>query len=212
MFAWSGDVDPKEQVRKWKQSMRGEQRKVDRQIRDIQREEAKVKRSIKDAAKRGHDSECKMLAKEIVRARKVQTRLHTSKAHMNSVVMQMENQLAQQKLTGHVAKSTEIMKMMNKLTKVSQIAEVMQGMQKEMCKAGVIEEMVDDAFEMMEDQNEEEADEEVERVMTELAADATSGMQSAPTQQPAAQQEQAADEEEEEDMELMRSRLAQLKG
>ena len=41
---------------------------------------------------------------------------------------------AQQKLTGHVAKSTEIMKMMNKLTKVSQIAEVMQGMQKEMCK------------------------------------------------------------------------------
>ena len=124
MFAWSGDVDPKEQVRKWKQSMRGEQRKVDRQIRgacraqpessahvgrarrltpacaplarriaDIQREEAKVKRSIKDAAKRGHDSECKMLAKEIVRARKVQTRLHTSKAHMNSVVMQMENQL-----------------------------------------------------------------------------------------------------------------------
>ena len=76
----------------------------------------------------------------------------------------------------------------------------------------MIEEMVDDAFEMMEDQNEEEADEEVERVMTELAADATSGMQSAPTQQPAAQQEQAADEEEEEDMELMRSRLAQLKG
>ena len=51
-----------------------------------------MKRSIKDAAKRGHDSECKMLAKEIVRARKVQTRLHTSKAHMNSVVMQMENQ------------------------------------------------------------------------------------------------------------------------
>jgi charged multivesicular body protein 3 len=101
-----------------------------------------------------------------VRSRKVQTRLHTSKAQMNSVVMQMENQLgrrcaapalcvrdavqhvwdlpqraslavffaAQHKVTGHVQKSTEVMKMMNKLMKVSEISETMQAMQKEMCK------------------------------------------------------------------------------
>ena len=60
---------------------------------EIQREEGKVKKSIKDAAKRGDTSTCKMLAKEVVRSRKAVNRMHTSKAQMNSVVMQMENQL-----------------------------------------------------------------------------------------------------------------------
>ena len=59
----------------------------------IQREEDKVKRSIKAAAKRGDVSNAKTLAKEIVRSRKVVNRLHTSKAQMNSVMMQMENQM-----------------------------------------------------------------------------------------------------------------------
>ena len=100
----------------------------------IQREEDRVKKSIKDAAKRGDTSTCKMLAKEVVRARKATNRMHTSKAQMNSVVMQMENQLAQQKVTGHMAKSTEVMKMMNKLAKVGEISATMQAMQQEMMK------------------------------------------------------------------------------
>ena len=41
---------------------------------------------------------------------------------------------AQQKLTGHMAKSADIMKMMNKLVKVAEVGEVMQQMQQEMCK------------------------------------------------------------------------------
>eukprot|EP00325_Prymnesiales_sp_UTEX-LB-985_P024072 CAMPEP_0174726582 /NCGR_PEP_ID=MMETSP1094-20130205/48087_1 /TAXON_ID=156173 /ORGANISM="Chrysochromulina brevifilum, Strain UTEX LB 985" /LENGTH=230 /DNA_ID=CAMNT_0015928181 /DNA_START=33 /DNA_END=725 /DNA_ORIENTATION=+ len=203
-------ADPKEQVKKWKSEMRSEQRKVDRQIRSIQREEDKIKRSIKEAAKRGDTGTAKMLAKEIVRSRKATTRMHTSKAQMNSVVMQMENQLAQQKVTGHMQKSTEVMRMMNKLAKVSEMQETMQAMQKEMCTAGVIEEMVDDAFEVLDgDDDEDAADEEVERVMTELNAETMSGSKSAPTSKPVAAE---AEEEEEEDMSAMRERLEQLKG
>ena len=55
-----------------------------------------MKKSIKDAAKRGDTQTCKMLAKEVVRSRKAVSRMHTSKAQMNSVVMQMENQLGAQ--------------------------------------------------------------------------------------------------------------------
>lgn len=213
MFPWSGEANPKEQVKKWKQQMRSESRKVDRQIRGIQREEEKVRRSIKDAAKRNDTATCKMLAKEVVRSRKVQTRLHTSKAQMNSVVMQMENQLAQHKVTGHVQKSTEVMKMMNKLMKVSEISETMQAMQKEMCKANVIEEMVDDAMDMLDDDADEDAaDEEVERVMTEIAADTMHSARAAPTKQVAEAKAVQEDEEDEEDMSAMRERLAQLKG
>lgn len=108
--------DPKEQVKEWKKQMRGEERKLDRQITselrarlpprraaawltpplptpEIKNEETKVKQSIKQAAKRGDMSTAKLLAKEIVRSRKAVSRLHTSKAQMNSVVMQMQNQM-----------------------------------------------------------------------------------------------------------------------
>ena len=143
-----------------------------------------------------------------------------------------------------MAKSADIMKMMNKLVKVSEVGEVMQQMQQEMCKvcvstgckdaalhafclladslrhlryrpqAGVIEEMVDDAFEVLDHEDDEDAaDEEVERVMTELSAETMSSARSAPTQQPVtAQQEEVADDDDEEDMAAMRDRLAQLKG
>ena len=52
-----------------------------------------MKNSIKQAGKRGDLSTAKMLAKEIVRSRKAVLRLHATKAQMNSVVMQMEQQL-----------------------------------------------------------------------------------------------------------------------
>lgn len=65
-------------------------------VAGIQREEEKVKKSVKESAKRGDTGTAKMLAKEIVRSRKATNRLHTSKAQMNSVVMQMENQLGEQ--------------------------------------------------------------------------------------------------------------------
>ena len=106
-----------------------------------------MKKSIKAAAKRGDLSTAKTLAREIVRSQKAVNRLHTSKAQMNSVMMQMENQMAQQKVTGHMSKSTEVMKMMNKLTRVAEVSETMRQLQAEMTKAGIIEEMVDGAME-----------------------------------------------------------------
>lgn len=59
----------------------------------IQREEEKVKRSLKDAAKKGDKEVCMILAKEILHARKAISKIYTSKAHINSVSMQMKNQL-----------------------------------------------------------------------------------------------------------------------
>merc|ERR1719217_181465 len=105
---------------------------------------------------------------------------------------------------------------MNQLTKVEQVSATMQELQKEMCRAGVIEEMVDDAMSALDgDDDEEAADAEVEQVMAELAAGAMGGAQAAPTKAPAMQQEEAAAEEaaeEEDEMAGLRARLGDLKG
>jgi len=218
--------------------MRAEERKLDRQITsegcapgchrdgpppwltplpptpEIKNEETKVKQSIKQAAKRGDMSTAKLLAKEIVRSRKAVARLHTSKAQMNSVVMQMQNQMAQQKVMGHMVKSTEVMGAMNRLVKVGDIRQTMQAMQKEMCKAGLIEEMVDDSMEALdEDADEDAADEEVAKVMEELNADTFANSSSAPTRE--VQQQEAAAEapgEDDAEEEQMRARLQELRG
>ena len=86
-------LSPDEMVRKWKTSLRTQERLLDRQIRQIEGEEAKVKKSLKEAAKKGDKTVCTMLAKEIVHARKSKDRIHTSKAQMNSISMQLQHQV-----------------------------------------------------------------------------------------------------------------------
>ena len=67
----------------------------------IQREELKVKKSIKDAAKKGHIDVAKILAKELIQSRKATSKLYTSKAQMNSILMSMQQQNCK-KITGWI--------------------------------------------------------------------------------------------------------------
>uniref|UniRef100_A0A915DLH1 Uncharacterized protein n=1 Tax=Ditylenchus dipsaci TaxID=166011 RepID=A0A915DLH1_9BILA len=70
-------VDPKEQVRELQRKMRREMQALKRQINGIEREEEKVKRQIKESAKKGDREVCIVLAKGIIQSRKAVTRLHT---------------------------------------------------------------------------------------------------------------------------------------
>ena len=103
----------------------------------IQTEEMKVKKSIKDAAKKGQTDVCKILAKEVVQSRKAVGKLYASKAQMNSVLMQMQHQLcellksaweritflyfytAMLRMSGAIGKSTEKMNSMQELISVA---------------------------------------------------------------------------------------------
>lgn len=161
--------DPKEQVREWRSKMRKEQRVIDRQIGGIQREEAKVKKSIKDAAKKGQIDVAKILAKELVQSRKAVSKLYASKAQMNSVVMTMQQQLAMMRMSGSIQKSTDVMKAMQGLIKLPEIQASMMDLSREMAKAGLIEEMMEDTFEGLEDDDlDEQADKEVDKVLFEI--------------------------------------------
>ncbi|XP_062571363.1 charged multivesicular body protein 3-like [Saccostrea cucullata] len=172
LFGKEKKENPKEMVNQWTHNLRKEGYNIDRQIRGIQREEEKVKRSLKESAKKGEKESCKILAKEIVRSRKAVNRLYTSKAHMNSVQMQMKNQLATLRIAGALEKSTEVMKSMQALIKIPEIQATMREMSKEMMKAGILEEMLEDTMETLDDDDEleEEADSEVEKVLYELTA------------------------------------------
>jgi charged multivesicular body protein 3 len=174
--------DPKEQLREWTRGIKKEMRGIDRQMRAIEREEAKLKREIKAAAKRGQNGAIKSMAKELVRSKKAKERMTTSKAQLNSVCLQLSQQNAMVKVAGAFAKSTEVMTTMASLLKAPEVAATMRKMAMEMEKAGVIEEMMDDAIEATEDADlDDEADAEVEAVMFELTAGAFGTVSSVPT-------------------------------
>ncbi|XP_042235682.1 charged multivesicular body protein 3-like [Homarus americanus] len=216
LFSKSPSKSPKDQVNEWCGRIRKEGYGLDRQIRAIQREEEKVKRSMKEAAKKGDKDVCRMLAKEIIQSRKAVTRIYTSKAHLNSVQSQMKAQLATLRVAGSLQQSTEVLKAMQELVKLPEISKTMQEMSREMMKAGIIEEMLEDTMESLEpEEMEEEAQEEVDKVLWEITAGQLGKTPAMVSDALPAEPEGAAalapEEEPEEDMEEMRNRLEALR-
>ncbi|XP_010267215.1 PREDICTED: vacuolar protein sorting-associated protein 24 homolog 1-like [Nelumbo nucifera] len=216
--------NPQQQLRDWQRRLRQECRNIERQIRDVQREEKSVQKAIREAAKRNDMVSAKALAKEIVRSRKAVNRLHENKAQLNSIAMHLGESVAIARTVGHLSKSAEVMKLVNNLMKAPEVASTMQEFSKEMTKAGVIEEIVNDAVDTALDSEdiEEETEEEVDKVLTELAGETAAQLPEAVrrerVKQPA-QAARAAQEEEpiaegvddEEELEEIRERLARVR-
>ncbi|EAT40780.1 AAEL007509-PA [Aedes aegypti] len=219
LFGKSQERNPKDMVQEWSSKLRKESYALDRQIRSIQREEDKIKRSLKEAAKKNDKEVCTILAKEIIRSRKAVNKIYTSKAHINSVQLQMKNQLATVRVAGSLAKSTEVMQAMQALVKLPEVAASMREMSKEMMKAGIIEEMIDETMESLEDveEMEEEAQKEIDKVLWEITAGKLGEAPAAPMAAPAKEGEASgvasvADaEDDEDDMKDMQSRLQALR-
>ena len=76
--------------------------------REIQREEQKAVRQVKEAAKRGDTGSAKVLAREIVHTRKTISQLYMNKAHMISMNAQLSEQLGVAKVAGTLSKSTQV--------------------------------------------------------------------------------------------------------
>jgi len=210
--------DPKEQVNDWCKKLRKESNQIERQVNGIRREEAKVTKSLKEAAKKGDKDVCLVLAKEVVHARKAVNKLYCAKANINSVQMQMKGQLATIKVAGCLQKSAEVMKTMQQLVRLPEIQKTMMEMSREMMKAGIIEEMLEDTMETVTESEdmEEEAQEEVDKILFELTTGKLGAAPSVvketlPTPASASSEREKEEESEEDDMEEMKTRLEALR-
>lgn len=136
--------------------------------------------------------------------------------------MIIQEQMATVKMAGSLQKSTEVMKSMQNLVSVQNISQTMTDLSREMMKTGIIGEMMDEAVEeaIDEDPIDEEAQAEVDRIMSEIDVDTGVKLTHAPSTAPAAAAQarqqastskEAAAEEEDEDMLKMQKRLEMLK-
>lgn len=103
------------------------------------------------------------------------------------------------KMAKTMQKSTQIMSFMNQLVRLPQLNKVMVAMAREMEKAGLIEEVMDDVLDT--DEVEEEAEEEVSKVIEEL----TMGLKTATPGS------ELPEKEKEQGMDDLEARLSSLK-
>lgn len=176
---------PEDEAKEWKKKLSKEMRHIDRDMNALTRAESKAASECKKLAKQNQLSSARLLAKEIVNTRKAKERMMTAKAQMNSASMALQSSISLMKVQGVVAKSTDVMVAMNGLIKLPEVSKTMAEMAREMERAGLVESMIDDTFEMIEpDDMETAADAEVNKVIEELTSEIFSGAKTAPTSRP----------------------------
>ncbi|KAF5390635.1 hypothetical protein D9757_002754 [Collybiopsis confluens] len=198
---------PEERVRAWQAKLRQESRKLDRDMRQLEAETAKARKSVKQLAKKGDVKSARVLAREVVRSQRQKDRLSVSKARLGSIGMQLQQQLAMANVTGSLQKSTEIMRLSNSLVRLPQISQSMREMSMEMTKAGILEEMMEDTLDMDDDEElEEEADQEVDKVLFQLT-DGKLGQAGSVSSELPPMDQSLEDEETERNLERYREQL-----
>ena len=142
----------------------------------------------------------------------------TSKAQLNSVQLQINEAFAMRKIEGSIRASVGIMKEVNALVRMPQMAVTMRDLSAELMKAGIIEDMVDDMLpEDGDEYLEEEAEGEVDKVLGEIlkgrAEKETAAMPAVPVQEEPAQAAPVGEDEEDPEamMDQMRNRLEALR-
>ncbi|KAL9088467.1 MAG: hypothetical protein Q9165_006191 [Trypethelium subeluteriae] len=217
---------PEEQKRKCNALVRSNVRKLDRDIVQLKQLEGKTKTFILQASKRAQRNpsqakqalqETRIFAKELIRVRKQNARLQTSKAQLQSVQMQVNEAFSVRKIEGSIKASTGIMKDVNTLVRLPELTGTMRELSQELVRAGIIEEMVGDS--LPEDQllegEDEEAETEVDKILGEVLKDRLPPAAETPATEEVATPQPAVEEEDEEDsqelLEQMRGRLEALK-
>ena len=211
-------------MRKCNQLIRANTRQLDRDISQLKTLDSKTRQFIVNSSKRAERNpsqakqaslETKTFARELVRIRKQSARLNTSRAQLQSVQMQVNEAFSVRKIQGSLKKSTGIMKDVNTLVRLPELSGTMHQLSAELVRAGIIEEMVDDAItdpQMLEEE-EDEADAEVDKILHEVLQGKLSQVQGVKPEQPL-EEEPAAEEpfeDQEATLEQMRGRLEALK-
>ncbi|KXL45204.1 hypothetical protein M433DRAFT_119 [Acidomyces richmondensis BFW] len=215
---------PEEQKRKCNSLIRSNTRKLDRDLANLKALEGKTRNFILQASRRAQRNpsqaqqaraETRIFAKELIRVRKQEQRLATSKATLASVGMQVNEAFAMRKIEGSIKNSTGIMKDVNMLVRLPELTGTMRELSQELVKAGIIEEMVSDTLEndQLLENEDEEAEAEVDKILGEVLKDRVQTPSAQVPSEPLMLEPAQPEEEEEEEMDLaqMRGRLEALR-
>ncbi|KAK6454746.1 Snf7-domain-containing protein [Scheffersomyces xylosifermentans] len=209
--------DPKEQMRSINQLLRKNKRELDKSMNQLQPLKKKTEGLIRKAAKEKDYKTAKLYAKELINVNRQYNKLYTSKTRIDSISMSINEQWQMNKLTQSLHSSTAVMRDVNQLVRIGVVSGTMQELSKELMKAGVINEMMDDMVDLDFEEDEElesESQDEVNKIIASLTEDKFSKINNeVPSNSIDVEEEPQIEQPEEEDVEAldeMRDRLRAL--
>jgi len=166
-----------------KKTVRGNQRQMDRDIRDLDREEKLLMQQIKSRAKtpgvNPHtDTALKAQAKQLVQLRHQKQKLYETKAQLSSVGMQATAMASQVSAIAAVGSVTQALSTANGVMDAKKMSQTMAEFMRQNETANLKEEMLNDALADAFDESdvEEEADNVTSQVLAELGVELDSKM------------------------------------
>ena len=152
------------------------QRDLEREIRELDRQEKQITLELKQRAKTAsssNDPTLKALAKQMVQVRQQRNKLHTAKAQVGAMGMHATVAASQIAAVTAMGSITESMKVANQQMDISKTTKIMAEFQRENERIQVKEEMMDDVLMDAFDTEgmEEEADQLTNQVLAELGVE-----------------------------------------
>lgn len=202
-----------------KQTVRSNQRQMDRDIRDMDRQEKMLLQQIKARAKAPGvnpqtDTALKAQAKQLVQLRKQKEKLYETKAQLSSVGMQATAMSAQVSMVSAMGNVTSALAGANEVMDAKKMSQTMAEFSRQNETANMKEEMMNDALADAFDESdvEEEADNVTNQVLAELGVEMDSKMAGldAPSKVPPTGEKVATTEEEEALMDALPDLRARL--
>lgn len=199
-------------MRKINQLLRKNKRELERSITQLQPLKKKTEALVKKAAKSGDYKSAKIYARELININNQHKKLHLSKTRLESITMSVNEQWQMNKLTQSMQMSTGVMKAVNQMTNLGMMTATFLELSKELMKAGIINEMMDDMVDLdMDDELESESQEEVNKIIESLTADKFGSMeQEVPSETMPEEIVAPVEEEDAEMLDDMRNRLRAL--
>jgi charged multivesicular body protein 3 len=201
-------LTPKQQARAWDREFSRAIRATQREEKKIKREEDKIAKEIKKLAKDANRNEAaiRTMAKSMVKSRQTREKMLITAANIGSMQRTVQMQAATLSVTKNIGMATRIMGQLNQSMDVASISRTVQQMSAEMMKAGIASEMIEDAFE--DSDIEEEADEEVDKIFFEITNKNLGDLQVGTSKLPEKEQEKVTEGDEE--LSALQARLANL--
>ena len=176
--------------------MREQKRQIDRAIRSIEMEAAKLGQlekkiiaDMKKAAKENNVKSLRIMAKDVVRSRRNQEKFMGLKAQLHAVSMQMVTMQSTQALTEAMRNATLAMRRMNRQMNLPQLQNIMAEFAKQTEMMEETQEMVGDAIDdAMETEDDiTETDNVVNQILDEIGISVSEGLVDAPKGKPQTQ-------------------------
>ncbi|CAB4256393.1 similar to Saccharomyces cerevisiae YKL002W DID4 Class E Vps protein of the ESCRT- III complex [Maudiozyma barnettii] len=189
LFEWvfGKSVTPQERLKKNQRALERTQRELEREKRKLEAQEKKLIQDIKKAAKNNQISAAKIKAKDLVRTRSYVSKFNNMQTQLQAISLRIQAVRSSDQMSSSMREATVLLAGMNRSMNLPQLQKISMEFEKQNELMDQRQEFIDEAIDgVMEDDEfneDEEADEIVNKVLDEIGVDLNTELANAPNGQ-----------------------------